>query len=210
MLAGDAVLFDEILTGIEKEDSFDDIQKRIQKNMVKIKEKHIGERCFNRYKIDFSFIHEALKIPELNVEMKEIMDYVNSYTLQTTVLLSGFVGEKAQIVEIDEICATNARDINFNAIGSGGIQAINTLLFQGHMKTDTLPTTIYNVFKAKRNSEGADGVGRMTELFLLDTSGNLSHITEEQLQLLDGIYDEEIKFGKENPKLDIIVEGIGV
>ena len=58
--------------------------------------------------------------------------------------------KKAKIFEIGEQGQLDLSKIFFHAIGSGGDQAINTLMFQGHSKEDGLLSTIYDVYKAKK------------------------------------------------------------
>lgn len=93
------------------------------------------------------------------------------------------------------------RDMNSHAIGSGSIQAVNTLMFQKHDKHDPLNTTIYDVYKAKRNAEVAQGVGKETELIVLTKGKGCRTITSESFKLLKEIYDNEVKQGRTHPQL---------
>jgi len=87
------------------------------------------------------------------------------------------------------------------------MQAENTLLFQRHSKKDKLSTTLYNVYKAKRNSEVSVGVGKETDIKVM-TQNDILSIDEENLNKLSQIYDNEIKSGKENKILEDIVNSL--
>ena len=91
--------------------------------------------------------------------------------------------------------------IYFNSIGSGSIQAQNTLLFQKHSKQDDLKTTVYNVFKAKRNAEVMQGVGKETDIGYLNNDG-ITMLDNDSIGILDDIYNVELKYGREHQKLN--------
>jgi|TARA_Y100000310_G_scaffold83483_1_gene80156 hypothetical protein len=93
--------------------------------------------------------------------------------------------------------------MNFHAIGSGNLQAANTMLFQKHDKCEPLLGTIYNVYKAKRNAEVLEGVGKETELLILSLSG-CNKLNEKDLNILETIYHEELNFGKNHQDLSKI------
>jgi len=209
MLSGEALLFEDVLDGIVPKDSFDGIKDKIHKNMSKVRDERIKKIIFDKLKIDFDYLKEILKNPEHNDIITDILQTIKEFNLATSVIVGGFKNNKAQIAEINEMIAVNTRDINFNAIGSGGTQAINTLLFQRHSKTNNLKTTLYNVYKAKRNSEVAIGVGKETDLFILLSNGKLHTISGEDIKRLDEIYQAEMKFGKEHDELTRILKNLG-
>jgi len=210
MLSGEALLFDEILDGIPSNGTVDEMKETIYSNMVNIRTKRIKQIVFDRYKIDFDYLKELLKLPDHNDTVSEFLGFIKNYNLDTSVLLAGFKDGKAQIYEINEGGAINTRDINFNAIGSGGTQAINTLLFQRHSKANNLKVMLYNVYKAKRNSEVSSGVGKETDICILLSNGKKYDITPDINKSLSEIYQQEMKFGKENKGLDEIIKNLGV
>ena len=54
--------------------------------------------------------------------------------------------------------------------------------------------------KLKKNSEVKEGVGRETDLLVLRRSG-LKKIDEADLKILDKLYEEELKHGKNSEQL---------
>lgn len=208
MLSGEALLFDEILDGISERDDLRILKEKIHKNMIKIREERIDKLILNKFKVDFNYIKEILKEPKHNDTIINILNNIGQFTLKTSVILAGFNEEQAQVYEINEIAVTNVRDLNFDAIGTGAIHAINTLLFQRHSKQDPLKKTLYDVYKAKRNSEVATGVGKETDLFILTSKGTLYKIKNEHLKILDSIYKKELKFGSEDNEIDLILSAL--
>jgi len=205
MLSGQALLFDEVLEGVLESDNLKMIKEKIHMNMIKIREKRVYKGILNKFKLDFDQIRELLKEPKHNDTITDILNLMKGVNLKTSIILAGFEDNKAHIYEINEEGSINTRDINFDAIGTGAIQAINALLFQRHSKRDPLKKTLYDVYKAKRNAEVAQGVGKETDLFFLTSQGKFHPIKKEHLKILDAIYSEELKFGWANNNIDIIL-----
>ena len=72
-------------------------------------------------------------------------------------------------------------------------------------KSDSLATTLYNVYKAKRNAEVAVGVGEETDMGILTEQG-MTPIDARQQQILREVYEEESVFGKKHKKLNELVK----
>lgn len=119
----------------------------------------------------------------------------------------GFENKKAKISQIGDGGIETYDQINFNTIGSGSIQAQNTLLFQKHSRNDDLKTTLYNVYKAKRNAEVMQGVGKETDIGYLNEDG-ITMLNEKSINILDEIYCTELNYGKEHTELNKLMEVI--
>ena len=196
MLAGDPLIFDTLIKDCTEDDHIEGIAQKIQNSLNEIKNEAIQKQLLDRFKLDFNYLKEVLRGPIQNTFLNNMLESLAKFTLNTVVILIGFKEDEAQITEIGEVKIANLRDISFDAIGSGSVQATNTLLFQRHSKNDSLATTIHDVYKAKRNAEVAQGVGKETDLMVLSKSG-LEKIDEARLKDLDGIYAEELKLGRE-------------
>lgn len=201
MLAGRALLFDDLV----KMDSIDtltftQIKKNIFENFKKKRNDIINDEIFNIFGIDRDFIINSLKQPIPNPFVGSILDKISNFNLETGILLAGFEEGKAQISEINGNGFMDFRSMGFHAIGSGGNQGAYTLLFQKQSKKDTLRTTVYNVYKAKRNAEISEGVGKETELMILSIGG-VNNLSEKELAILNDIYNLELKYGKTNSLL---------
>jgi len=209
MLSGEALRFEDLLKDVYGEASFDETKRKIHENMIKLRDYIIQKQILDIYKIDNNYLQELLKGRLDNPYTQRMLDAISKFTLKTNVLLIGFKDGTAQISEITEFDAIDLRGINFGAIGSGAIQAINTLLFQKHSKMDDLKITIYNVYKAKRNAEVSIGVGKETDILILTKSG-ITELGEEQVKALSEIYENELKYGKTNNKLDEIIRTLSL
>jgi len=176
MLAGQVLLFDDLVKLSDGNGSYEQINNEIFNNFKT-----------KREEIPNEFIHT-------------ILSEVAEFKLETQILLIGFVDSLAQITNIGDSGITNFRSMNFHAIGSGAVQAMNTLLFQKHSKADLLFPTIYNVYKAKKNAEVSEGVGKETEMLVLG-EGGVQQLSSDDLVILDKIYMEELQYGKNSSEL---------
>jgi hypothetical protein len=207
MLSGDPLIFDDLIKNCEKECSFDEMKETIHKSMSNMKNEIIQKQILDIFKMDYDYIKGILKGPIQNPYINNVIEIISKFNLKTILLLIGFKEDEAQIVEITEARTADLRDINFGAIGTGAVQAMNTLLFQRHSKDDSLPTTIYNVYKAKRNAEVSIGVGKETDVMILTKSG-ATEIEGDKLQVLSKIYEDELSFGKTHENLHEVAEPI--
>ncbi len=200
MLAGHALLFDDLIKLDNKNAKYDDIKKQIFENFKKKRKEIIENEIYNIVGIDHQCYISSLQNQMINPLIQSILQKVTDFKLNTTVLLTGFDNSLVQITSIEETGILDFRPMNFHAIGSGYVQA---LLFQKHSKTDSLLTAIYNVYKAKRNAEVIVGVGKETDISILSEKGN-QQLSDEYIEVLNNIYNNEIQHGKNNENLNKI------
>ncbi len=198
MLAGAALLFDELVN--TESVIIPNIKKDIFENFKKKRLEVIQNEILNVYRIDQDFLIESLKNQIPNQFINTMLEKISSFNLNTQILLVGFENGISHITEINESGIFDFRDINFHTIGTGSVQASNTLLFQKHSKEDNLETTVYNVYKAKRNAEVMPGVGKEMDLLILTKKGIIK-LGNEKIKILQDIYQKELEFGKTNQKL---------
>ena len=200
MLAGNALLMDYFLEDDYSGKSYSEIQSVLEEKFKEKRLEKIQKEVLDVFKIDWDDVKEILKNPVTNEFQRLILKNITKTRLNTAILLIGFENKKAKISEIGDGGIEIFNQINFNTIGSGSIQAQNTLLFQKHSKQDDLKTTLYNVFKAKRNAEVMQGVGKETDIGYLNEKG-ITMLKEESIHILDEIYTAELNYGRQHKKL---------
>jgi hypothetical protein len=204
MLSGNPLLFDDLIDISDADLSYDEIKIEIWHNFKEKRKEIIKNYFLDIYGLDYDFITTSIKEEVKNPLVDEIFKNITKYKFNTSILIAGFKENRAMISEITDYMHADYRDMNFHAIGSGNIQAINTLLFQKHDKRDSLVTTIYDVYKAKRNAEAAQGVGKDTELVILKKDAGCIPIEPKSIELLKNIYEEELKLGRNHEKLNLL------
>lgn len=197
MLAGQALLFEDLTQLSDKNIFIDEIKKQIFENFKKKRKEVIENEIFSIYGINQDFFVESLQKPIPNPFIHTILEKVSNFKLGTNILLIGFNDGLAILSEINEGGIFDFRNINFHTIGTGAVQASNTLLFQKHSKNENLSRTIYNVYKSKRNAEVMQGVGKETDVLVLTEDG-MRKLSDEKINILKGIYEAELKFGKDD------------
>lgn len=207
MLAGQALLFDDLIKVENDCLNYELIKSKIFENFKNKRQSVIENEIFNVFGINQDFFKESLQKTIPNPYINTILQKVAEFKLKTQILLVGYIDSVAQITHIDENNLVEIRSMNFHCIGSGSIQATNTLLFQKHSKTNPLKPTIYSVYKAKKNAEVSEGVGKETELLVLNEDG-VSKLSNEDISILDKIYKEELDYGKNHRELSNINVGV--
>ena len=200
MVAGDALLMNYFMDLENFDENYISIQKSIQKKFNEKRREMIKETLLNPLYLDSNFIIESLNRPENNPLIQSILMEILKVKVNNAILLVGFKDNQAQISEITDGSAFDFRTINFHTIGSGDIQAQNTLLFQKQSRDDDLKTTLYNVYKAKKNAEVKQGVGKETEVGFVNKN-KVVILNEQSLNILENIYKYEFKCWKEHKDL---------
>lgn len=181
--------------------SYSEIQSVIEEKFKQKRLEKIQKKVLDVFNIGWDDVKEMLKNPITNDYQSLILKNITKTKLDTAILLMGFEHKKAKISEIVDTGIETYDQIYFNTIGSGSIQAQNTLLFQKHSKQDDLKTTLYNVYKAKKNAEVMQGVGKQTDIGYLNENG-ITMLDEENIKILDEIYGTELNYGKEHKRLN--------
>ena len=201
MLAGNALLMDYFLEDDYSGMSYSEIQSIIEEKFNQYRLEKIQKDILNVFTIDWDDFKQIIKDPITNEFQKSILKKIIKTNLATAILLIGFEDKKAKISQIGSGGIEIYDQIYFNTIGSGSIQAQNTLLFQKHSKYDDLKTTLYDVYKAKRNAEVMQDVGKETDIGYLNENG-VKMLDKENMELLDEIYNVELNYGREHEKLN--------
>jgi hypothetical protein len=81
------------------------------------------------------------------------------------------------------------RSIGFDAIGSGALHALQSLIGFGQAGVDPLHETVFSVYVAKRRAESAPGVGRFTDMVVITAEG-AAVLDGPLLEQLDALYAE--------------------
>ena len=203
MIAGQALLFDDLVRLGNECNNYEQVKKQIFENFRNKRKQVIENEIFNVFGINQDFFKESLQKEIPNPFINTILQKVADFNMKTQILLVGFVDSVAQITHIEESGVVEFRSMNFHCIGSGSTQAANTLLFQKHSKISPLIPTIYNVYKAKKNAEVSEGVGKETELLVLKENC-VKKLSNDDISRLDKIYKEELEYGKNHNELSNI------
>lgn len=97
----------------------------------------------------------------------------------------------------------NLDKLGYGTIGSGAVHAVVSLSLGGQTPDEHLHQTMFSVYDAKRKAEVAPGVGKETEMAIVDSKG-VWMFPERLLNKLQEAYDETSK--KSSPDLRKVSE----
>jgi 20S proteasome alpha/beta subunit len=123
--------------------------------------------------------------------LQQVIGALMQHNLNTDVLVAGLDDTGAHIFAIThpgqlQPLATTG----FGAIGSGGLHAGVRMSLAQHTQSANLVETIYNVYEAKRASEVAPGVGKLTDIAVI-RNGKIHFGGEELLASLEESHKEK-------------------
>lgn len=96
--------------------------------------------------------------------------------------------------------------IGFHAVGSGALHAIQSLIGFGHAPSRSLNETVFRVFASKRRAEIAPGVGRATDLWVIEED-RVTELSQTAMRKLDALYAE---LEPVRAELDQKIEGFNI
>lgn len=207
MLAGNPILFSELVTeDMPKNATLREVADNIKERMKEKRLTRINEEILGQFSIDREVVGRVLEGEVTNRYMDTILESIAKFRLDTVIILAGVEKKKGKVLLISETGVHDFTEIGFNTIGTGDVEATNTLLFQQQHRGAPLRETIYNVYKAKKNSEVADGVGRLTDL-LVASQKEIREIDNGKIKTLFKVYERELKYGKNNKLLNKVIDG---
>ena len=101
----------------------------------------------------------------------------------------------------------NLDKLGYHCIGTGGIHALTWLSLNGQTRSRELTETLYSVYEAKKTAEVAPGVGKATDIIVVDSKKDICPCSDEVLNELERLHSEAGK--RPSPKLDKLREVLG-
>jgi 20S proteasome alpha/beta subunit len=131
---------------------------------------------------------------------QQIVTLVNQFNIGLDAIVAGVDTTGARIAQITHPGLVAWMDkLGYSAIGSGAVQALTCLYLGAQTRHRNIFETLYGVYEAKRASERAPGVGKETNLAIIE-SGHVRACPEDTLTTLETIHKETTK--KSVPVLD--------
>jgi 20S proteasome alpha/beta subunit len=123
--------------------------------------------------------------------LAQILGALMQHNLNTDVLVAGMDDSGAHIFAVThpgqlQPLATTG----FGAVGSGGLHAGVRMSLAQHTQSASLEETVYNVYEAKRASEVAPGVGKLTDMAII-RNGKICFGGPELLDALNSAHKEK-------------------
>jgi 20S proteasome alpha/beta subunit len=123
-----------------------------------------------------------------------IDQYVMNFNYGVELLIAGVDDAGSHLYSVGHP-AGNSHDfaqIGYHAIGSGGAQAIQSMIGFSHASFRSLAETVFAVYSSKRRAEVAPGVGKDTDLAIIEASGTV-RFDKAGLAKLEKLYQQYLK-----------------
>jgi hypothetical protein len=193
--AGDALLAHEILRTIEgllqPQLDVDSLGNALVDSYRSARQGRI-EETLRAVGLTFaSFLADGLK--QLGPIFPNMVQQIQAMNANTELLLAGFTTKgEARIGFIHNPGALRWYDpMGFHAIGSGAMHAVLSLISSGHSASLSLERAAFQVYAAKRSAEAAPGVGRATDLLILNAKAAGPKIaTDAIFAEMSSLYDK--------------------
>jgi 20S proteasome alpha/beta subunit len=144
--------------------------------------------------IDFAKFQQLVSQSASSQVLGQVLGMISQHNLNLDIILAGIDDENGHLSIITHPGTALLMDIvGFSAIGSGGMHASVRLSLGRQTKGLSIPETIFNVYEAKRASEVAPGVGRITDIAVL-SGKTVKFLSEPVFEVLS-------KIEKERPSL---------
>ncbi len=122
-----------------------------------------------------------------------IQSQIDRYDYGLQILVAGATPYGAHIYGISDPGTSQCYDsINFHAIGSGTPHALNSLISRDCYGVKPLRETLIAVYEAKRLAEKAPGVGLVTDIEIVRSTG-ITRIPREEIKKLEPICEKWIR-----------------
>ncbi|MBI3538269.1 MAG: hypothetical protein HY070_12025 [Chloroflexi bacterium] len=167
-----------------------DIAEVLKKVYQEIREKHVvdevlrplaGFKSFSEWHARQTQLHDSL-VMQLN-------DGIAHYGLNLTLILAG-VDDRGHIIRIEDPGAYRSYDnLTYCCCGMGDRHADNVFAWYRYSDTFPLVEALFIAFEAKKRSEMAGGVGRSTDIVIIDKKG-LNQVTADTIDAMEEIHNE--------------------
>lgn len=134
-------------------------------------------------------------IPTYLATQKEIFQAIimqqQQFNLNTELLIAVVGNDNSQVAVVTHPAVSYLLDkLGYGSTGSGAIHAISSLNLSGQKRDLSVYDTLYNVYRAKRVSEVAPGVGNATDMAIIQKGKKVHHCGPKILRALNDALDE--------------------
>jgi len=145
--------------------------------------------------IDFAGFQTLVAQSASSQVMNQVLGMLSQHNLQLDIMIAGTDADGAHLHVVSHPGSVMSMDtVGTVSIGSGGMHASIRMSLARHTSTNSLAQAMHNVYEAKLASEVAPGVGKVTDVAVINGGGS-KFVDDAVIQLLQEIH-------KDRPSLD--------
>jgi hypothetical protein len=170
--------------------SMNEIVGEVKKELVNTRVQRAEELHLKPVNLDFKLFYQNMRAlpPEFFMTLNEKIERT---TIDVELLVCGFCKGQGHLYGVFEPGVSECYDsIGFAVVGSGTPHAFSKFTYYDYTSKFNKKEALPLVYLAKRSSERAPGVGRATDLAIINASG-ITSFSEEDIAQFDEVYQEE-------------------
>lgn len=166
--------------------SIEEVTKIVCTAYKEYRTEQIEERWLRPRGLSVDLFYKGGKSLSLPKELSLLMDReMIKYQLKVDIIIAGVDDTGGHLYTISNPGTYNYHDrIGYVAIGSGGMHAISTFIFNNFSVDFGINEGVYYSIEAKMNSENAPGVGKETNMAIITQKG-INFLTQDKIRLLN-------------------------
>ena len=179
LVAGSSAAQESILQNVterikaEKLTRVKDIAEAYSEELIKVRLRKAEQEFLNPIGLDLKVFLEEIKKESSSDILSDLVCKMSRYRLGVETIIAGLDDVGAHLFEVSDTSEPNASAVPHNAagfvaIGSGGFHASSQFMFQRYNGLWELSQALFLTYKAKRHSEISPGVGKMTDVFVIN------------------------------------------
>ena len=199
LTAGEALtptkLFRDVRSKVKPTSSLSDICDIVKEVFLEYKLQRVEEKYFKPRKLSISKFYAIQK--QLNPDVVRRLEMLlEREVFNVEILLVGVDRSGAHIYQISDPGTSECFDsLSFHAIGSGLPHAMSTLISYNYTPCIELKKASYIIYEAKKNAERAPGVGKTTDMAIINEK-EIKFLSDDEIGELDKIYKEKGNLGQ--------------
>jgi hypothetical protein len=210
--AGEALppmeLFRAARTQIQDSPRISEVASVVESNFARMRMKRVEDLFFRPRGLTIQNFLQAQRVMNANVVLR-LDRQIETTKLNLTILIIGVDMDGSHIYQIVDPGHAECFDkLGFHAIGTGLPHALSSFISYNYTPQVALKRAIYIVYEAKKNAEKAPGVGKATDVGIVEEQG-IRIIKPDEINLLEKIYQKRTSLTKsQNEKMDEMINAL--
>ena len=198
LMAGDALrgskIVREIKASIQAAPTIDQIVQQTTQHYARLRDEQVEIDQFRSRGLTRERFYKGESPLLTGQSFFGIDQYVMNFNYGVELLIAGVDETGSHLYAVGHPAGNshNMAQIGYHAIGSGGAQAIQSMIGFSHANFRSLSETVFAVYASKRRAEVAPGVGKDTDLAIIEAGGT-RRLDKEALAKLEEIYQSYLK-----------------
>lgn len=217
--AGSVVVPTELLENVKREVKDKDLRevseiaKVAKKYFIEERNKRVSDEYFEPRALTLKdFYHSGVQSHLHPTIVQRLDSMVEDYKFELEIMVGGVDNKGGHLYVVFSPGRLEPFDrVGYLSIGSGSPHVESTFILNGFSQNWKLGKALYIVYEGKRLAEKAPGVGKKTDIAIIDRDNGITLVPESTIKYLSKIFDEKTKTkGLEDPDVSKMIEELSI